>query len=177
MASSTQYGKALFEITEELGTTERVLSDMDIARRLFSDSPEYLKLLDTPAVPKEERARLADEALGSLDTHLTNLIKILSEHHTAYIFPKVCEEYRKLYDNARGIERAVAVSAVPMTKEQISALTARLERMTGKTVKLKNDVDPSILGGLIVRIGAKQLDGSVRAGLDSFEASLKELVI
>ena len=71
----------------------------------------------------------------------------------------------------------MAVSAVPMTKEQISALTARLERMTGKTVKLKNEVDPSILGGLIVRIGAKQLDGSVRAGLDSFEASLKELVI
>ena len=177
MASSDQYGKALFEITEELGTTERVLSDMDTLARLFSASPEYLKLLDTPAVPKEERVELADKALGSLDTHLVNLVKILSEQHSAYLFDKIRAEYSALYDTSRGIERVEAISAVPMSSEQIKKLAKKLEGKTGKTIKLKNTVDPSILGGLKLRYGGKQIDGSIRAGLNSFEASLKDLVI
>ena len=60
MASSTQYTKALFEITEELGTTERVLAELKAAESLFKSSPEYPKLLDTPAVSKEERVGLVD---------------------------------------------------------------------------------------------------------------------
>ncbi len=177
MAGSTHYGNALFEITEELGTTERVLSDLETVCRLFSDSPEYPKLLDTPAVPKEERVELIEKALGSLDIHLTNLIKILSERHSTYIIPKIYDEYSALYDASRGIERVEAVSAVPMTKEQKARLIARIESMTGKTVKLKNTVDPSILGGLKVRFGGKQLDGSIRSELNSFEAGLRDLVI
>ena len=177
MASSTQYGKALFEITEELGTTEQVLADMAAVRSLMSASPEYPKLLDTPAVPKEERVGLIEEAFGSFDTHLVNLIKILSEHHSAYLFEKVCSEYSALYDVSRNIERAVAISARPMSEEQIERLRVKLESMTGKTVKLKNTVDPSILGGLKVRFSGKQLDGSVKARLDSFEKSLRDLVI
>jgi len=62
MASSKQYGKALFEITEELGTTEQVLADMQAVRALMSASAEYPKLLDTPAVPKEERVELIEKA-------------------------------------------------------------------------------------------------------------------
>ena len=177
MASSTQYTKALFEITEELGTTERVLAELKAAESLFKSSPEYPKLLDTPAVSKEERVGLVDEAFGSFDTHLTNLIKILSERHSTYLIPKISEEYSVLYDTSRGIERAVAISARPMSADQLSRLRAKLESMTGKTVKLENTVDPTILGGLKVRISGKQLDGSIKTRLDSFENSLKELVI
>jgi len=177
MASSKQYGKALFEITEELGTTEQVLADMQAVRALMSASAEYPKLLDTPAVPKEERVELIEKALGSFDTHLVNLIKILSEHHSTYLFPKVCDEYSALYDASRGIERAVAISAKPMSEEQKAALVKKLENMTGKTVKLENTVDPEILGGLKVRFSGKQLDGSIKTRLDSFEANLRELVI
>lgn len=177
MASSTQYAKALFEITEELGTTERVLSDTFAVRELLSFSEDYVKLLDTPAVPKEERVELIEQSFGSLDTNLVNLIKILSEHHSTYILKKVCSEYSALYDTSRGIERATVISAVPMSEEQKERLTKKLSDMSGKTVKLENKIDPSILGGLKVRFAGKQLDGSVKTRLDSFEASLRDLVI
>lgn len=177
MASSKQYGKALFEITEELGTTERVLADISAVAALFSSSPEYPKLLDTPAVAKEERVELVEQALGTLDENLVNLIKILSEQHSAHLLEKIAREYSALYDETRGIERAEAVSALPMSKEQMEKLTAKLEGMTGKKIKLKNTVDPSILGGLKVRFSGKQLDGSIKSRLDSFEESLRELVI
>ena len=177
MASSKQYGKALFEITEELGVTERVLAEISAAASLFSASPDYPKLLDTPAVPKEERVELVEQALGSLDENLVNLIKILSEQHSTYLLPKISAEYSALYDESRGIERAEAVSALPMSDEQMARLQSKLEGMTSKKIKLKNTVDPSILGGLKVRFSGKQLDGSIKSRLDSFEESLRELVI
>jgi F-type H+-transporting ATPase subunit delta len=177
MASSKQYGKALFEITEELGTTERVLSQATAVRELLSSSEDYIKLLDTPAVPKEERIELIEQSFGSLDTNLVNLIKILSEHHMAYILKKVCSEYSALYDASRGIERATVISAVPMSADQMERLSKKLSDMSGKTVKLENKIDPSILGGLKVRFAGKQLDGSVKTRLDSFEARVRDLVI
>ena len=177
MTGSTHYGRALFEITEELNCSERVLGDVLLMKQVLSDSPEYLKLLDTPAVPKEERVELISESFGTLDTNLTNLLKILSERHNAYLFPRVADEYALLYDESRGIERVEAVTAVPMTETQKERLIKKLESISHKTVKLKTTVDPHILGGMKVRYAGKQLDGSVKTRLDSFEEGLKNLVV
>lgn len=177
MKSGAQYGKALFELCEELSTTDRALGDMATIKQLLSDNPDYLKLLDTPAVSKEERVALADEAFGSLDPYVVNLVKILTEKHSVHLFPKIAEEFSALYDESRGIERAEAISAVKLSDEQEKRLTERLEAMTGKRVVLRNTVDPSILGGLKLRFSGRQLDGSVKARLESFEKSLKSTVV
>ena len=172
-----EYGRALFEITEELSSTERVLTDIAVVKQLFSDNPDYLKLLDTPAVSKEERVGLIDRAFGSLDEHLVNLIKILAERHSAYLFRKIAEQYSSLYDESRGIERAEAISAVKLGDEQIKRLTSKLEAMTGKKIILKNTVDSSILGGLKLRFSGRQLDGSVKTRLERIEDGLKKVVV
>lgn len=177
MTSSTHYGRALFEITEELGSTERTLGDINTVCALLDSSPEYVKLLDTPAVPKDERVRLISESLGELDEHLVNLIKILSEHHSVYLFKKIADEYLSLYDVSRGIERVEVISAVVLSDKQAERLTKKLENLCGKTVKLKCTVDPSILGGLKVRYAGRQLDGSIKTRLDSFKESLSNVII
>lgn len=177
MRGGAEYGKALFELCEELSTTESVLRDIEAVARLISDNPEYTKLLDTPAVPKEERVALAEESFGSFDTNLVNLIKILCERHLSHLLPEIFKEYSALYDISRGIERAEAVSAVPLTEEQTSRIAAKLEAMTGKRIILKNTVDPSILGGLKLRFSGRQLDGSVKTRLETFEKSLKGAVV
>ena len=150
---------------------------MKLVAKLFAETPEYVKLLDTPAVPKEERVALISAAFGSLDTHTTNLIKILSEGRMTYLFPKVAEEYAALYDESRGIVRAEAISAVALTEEQKARLQSKLESTLNKKVRLNCLVDPSILGGLKLRYSGTQLDGSVRTRLDTFEESLKTIVI
>ena len=177
MTGAHEYGKALFEITEELNRSDEVLSDVELAKRLLIENPEYIKLLDTPAVAKEERVALISSSLGSLDTNLTNLIKILSERHLVYLFPKVADEYAALYDESRGIVRAEAISAVPLTEEQKTKLRMRLGNMLNKTVKLRCTTDPSILGGLKLRYSGIQLDGSIKTRLDSFEAGIRNIVI
>ncbi|MBQ3490630.1 MAG: ATP synthase F1 subunit delta [Clostridia bacterium] len=177
MISAQEYGKALFLLTEEDGTTKIVAEDLKIVQKLLRENPRYEKLLDTPALAKEEKLRLIDRAFSSLSENVLNLMKILCEKHSVYQFSKIADAYAVLYDESRGIERVEALTAVAMTQTQISALTSRLSFLTGKTVVVRNTVDPDILGGVILRYAGKQLDGSLRARLESFEKSLKDIVL
>lgn len=177
MTDIREYGKALFLLTEEAKTSESCLADLKAASALIKENEGYAKLLDTPALTKDERLGLISEAFSTLDPYLVNLIKILAERRLVYLFEKVAEGYTDAYDEARGIERVEAVTAVAMTDGQLSAMKATLTRLTGKTVVIKNTVDKSILGGVKLRYSGLQLDGSVKTRLDGFEKSLKEIVI
>ena len=177
MINEKEYGKALFLLTEEDGTTAAVAEEMDAVRKILRENPRYEKLLDTPALAKEEKLYLIDRAFSSLNENLVNLIKILCERHGVYLFSRVAAEYASLYDEARGIERVEALTAIAMTTNQIRALTDKLSFMTGKTVIVKNTVDPSLLGGVVLRYEGKQFDGSVKARLAALEKSLKEIVL
>ena len=177
MSGAIEYGKALFLITEEDGTTEKVMGDVKIAREAFVSNPDYAKLLDTPALTKDERTSLVDKAFAGLDESITNLIKIITEKRLSHDFPKIADAYLALYDESRGILRVEAVTAVPLTPEQSSALTKKVSALTGKTAILKNTLDPSILGGVKLRYGGTQLDGSIKTRLDDFKKSLSNIVM
>ena len=177
MTDGKEYGKALFMLSEELGTTDEVLSDIAVADLIFSENPDYVRLLDTPAVAKSEKLSLIDEAFVPLCESVRNLIKILCERHSVFFFHDVKKEFSALYNESRGIESVEAVTAVAMNEEQIARLTDKLSAMTGKKIILKNTVSPEILGGMKLRYAGIQLDGSVKTRLDRFEKSLKNTVI
>ena len=177
MIDAKEYGKALFLLTEEDGTTETVAAELKTVQKLLRDNPRYEKLLDTPALAKEEKLLLIDGAFSSLNESLVNLLKILCEKHGVYRFSGVADAYAALYDESRGIERVQVLTAVAMTEGQRASLKAKLSFLTGKTVILENTVDPSVLGGVVLRMGGKQIDGSVKARLVALEKSLKEIVL
>ena len=177
MTDAKEYARALFELAEESGKTEAVISDLALIDSAFSENPDYKNLLDTPALSKDEKLSLIDEAFSTLDEYAVNTLKILCERHSVRLFPKVKTEIEKLYDEARGIERVEAITAISMTDEQIKAMTKNLEAITNKTVIIKNIVNKSVLGGVIIRYSGVQLDGSVKTRLDDFRKSLSNIVI
>ena len=177
MIDAKEYGRALFLITEEENLSDKVLADVKIAEGVLKKNPDYVKLLDSPAVTKAERVDLADKAFGSLNESLLNLIKILIEKRDVRLFGKVAEEYYSLYDNSRGILRVEAVTAIPLSDSQRDAMTKKLQATLGKTVVLTNTVDKSTLGGVTLRYSGVQLDGSVKTRLNKFEQALKNTVI
>lgn len=177
MAVSNEYGKALFLLSEEGGNTEAALDDVRAANEIFSKNPEYVKLLDTPAITKAEKLTLIDEAFNPLCESVRNLIKILCEKHSVFSFSEVAKTYFALYDESRGIEHVEAVTAIAMTQSQLDAMKAKLAKITGKRIIIKNTVDPKILGGVKIRYSGIQIDGSVKTRLDKFEEGLKNTVI
>ena len=167
MTDAKEYGKALFELAEESGRTEKMLGELETVSEALAQNPQ----------PKEEKLGLADEAFSGADEYILNLVKILCEKRLVYLFGDICEEFFALYREARGIVRAVAITAVLMTEGQTSAMKKKLEDITGKTVEIVNELDPSILGGVVLRYSGVQLDGSVKSRLDEFKKNLSNIVM
>ena len=177
MAAAKEYARALFMLSEEFSRTDAVLNDAKILAQIFKNNPDYIKLLDTPAIVKAEKIKLIDEAFKDIDEYLLNVLKMLCEEHCVHILPKVIEEFFFAYNQARGIEEVEAVTAVAMTDSQLERMKEKLENMTGKRIVIKNTVDKSILGGVKLRYLGIQLDGSVKTKLDKFSQALKNTVI
>ncbi len=177
MTGASEYGRALFMLASELGALDVVKEDALTVKTVFEGNPEYKNLLDTPAISKEEKIAMADKAFGSLHFSVSNLVKILSERHSVRSFAEVYNAYLSLYNEYMGIEEVEAVTAVPMSEDQIKKLKAKLTEETGKKIVIKNTVDPSILGGVKLRYSGKQIDGSVRTRLDAFGESLKNIIV
>ena len=141
MTVNNEYGKALFMLSEECGSTEAALNDVITADEIFKNNPEYIKLLDTPAMTKAEKLELADAAFSVLDENVKNLIKLLCEKHSVFSFHEVARSFISLYNESRGIEYVEAVSAIPMSDSQLERMAEKLAAMTGKKIVIKNKVD------------------------------------
>ena len=175
--TSREYGRALFLLTEELGTTERVREEAGAVSDLFLANPDYERMLDTPALSPDERIALIDGALAGFDENLLNLVKILIERRMAYAVVRTLRAYEEEYMESRGIIRAEVISAISLTDSQKKRIEEKLGKITGKQVIIDNKVDPSLLGGIKLRYMGIQRDGSIKTRLDDFASSLKGAVI
>ena len=117
--------------------------------------------------------RWSTRRIGSIVSGpVLNLVKLMLRRGRIEQLPQVAAEFRRL-DNARqGIVPATATSATPLSQDEVRALVARLEQMTGARIELDLQVDPSLLGGLIVRVGDRMIDGSVRGRLERLRNQL-----
>ena len=171
------YGDALFSLAEELSETEAVIRDVEVLGTAIKENPEYLGMLDSPALSREERLSLIDGSFSSLNKNLVNMAKLLTEKRLAHTLPAVLKHITAAYEKSRGIERVEVISAVPLSDGQKAKLKAKLEGITKKQIIISNTHDPSLLGGMKLRYMGVQLDGTIKTKLEGFEKSLGELVI
>lgn len=172
-----EYARAIFDIATEEGRLEEIKNELSLVAAVFSENPEYIRLLDTPAIKKEERLELIDSAFATLSKDTVNLLKLLCERRLIGGIFKLYEGFSRMYDEKVGIVRVEAITAVPMTEGQCEAMRERLSAKLSGTIILTNTTDASILGGVKLRYSGLQLDGSLKTRLDSFEESLKATVI
>ncbi|MBQ8268872.1 MAG: ATP synthase F1 subunit delta [Clostridia bacterium] len=177
MIDTKEYAKALFLLAKERGALELILSDLKAACAAVKEEPDYISLLDSPALTGEERDRLIEEAFASVDIDLRSFFKILSGKHALYTLFRTADAYEALCDEEMGIIRAEAITAVALTDTQRERLALKLEKKTGKRVILKNTVDASVLGGVKLRFMGTQLDASLKSRLDSIREALQSTAL
>lgn len=177
MIDARSYGKALFELARENGNEERVRRELLCVRELLQRQPAYVTLMDTPAVGKCEKHALLTEAFGEMEENLRNFLMILCDKRSFYRFNACADAFCTAYDEANDILRATAISAVKMKPSQCDALKKKLATLTGKHIELTNRVDPTILGGVILRYAGVQIDNSIQARLDALRRSLAETIV
>lgn len=177
MTDVMKYAEAMFLIAEEDGSLETVCEELLTVDTLLKENPEYAKILDTPALSKDERKRLSSEAFASLSLSVRNLVVILTERRAMHAFDKLYKEFLRLYNDKVGIVEAEAVSAVALTQGEIALLTEKLSKKLSKKVVVRNTVDRSLLGGMLLRYDSVQLDSTVRSKLDGFAEQLKKVTV
>lgn len=172
------YGLALYDLARSEGLTEQILQELSVLRQSFEEEPDFLKLLHTPALSKQERCDILDASFrGKLQPYLLNFLKILTEKGYIHHFSHCCDAYRDQYNRDHGILPVTAVTAVPMTDAQQKRLKDKLEALTGKTVELHSRIDPSCLGGVRLDYDGKRVDDTVSHRLDAVRTLLKNTVL
>jgi F-type H+-transporting ATPase subunit delta len=170
--AARRYAEAAFEVGTRDGTLAAWRSELDAAAAIISD-PRAIGALANPAVPIDQRSVAVAALLrGVASDPVQNLVQLLLRRGRIEELPRVAAEFRRLDDRRQGITHATATSAAPLTPDEVAALTERLARSTGGRIALDVQVDPSILGGLVVRIGDRLIDGSVRGRLERLRNQL-----
>jgi F-type H+-transporting ATPase subunit delta len=167
-----RYAEAAFQIAQEDGSIEAWRRDLDQAATNLEEGSELLAILANPAIPLDERRTLVAKVFAGLSDKPRNLVLLLVQRGRVEQMTRVAAEFRRLDDARQGIVHAAATSAAPLTDIEVRALTARLEQMTGGRVALETSVDESLLGGLVVRVGDRLIDGSVRGRLERLRNQL-----
>lgn len=167
------YGNALYVLAREEGKDEVIGQQLEEVCQLIKENPDYIRLMSAPTVKKAQRLEILSECFeGKVEEYLMNFMSILVENNTFEELSACQEAFAALYNADHGIIEVTAATAVKLTEEQSAALAAKLSKETGKTVRLKNTVDPSCMGGVRLEMNGRMLDGSVRARLDAIKNSL-----
>jgi F-type H+-transporting ATPase subunit delta len=171
-SAARRYAEAAFEVGLRDDTVETWRSELEVAAGLAGDE-RAVRVLANPAIPAERRSEVLVDMLGQrVSTPVLNLVRLMLRRGRIDQLPRVAAEFRRLDDARQGVTHATAVSATDLTRDEIRQLTERLEQQMGGRVALDVEVDPSLLGGIIVRVGDRLMDGSVRGRLERLRNQL-----
>jgi len=173
-----RYGHALFELAHAQKVEQSVWDDLVALRQVLEKDSRFLDLLAAPQIPDEDKHKLAQNVLaGVSQAILRNFLLFLIDKRRAAYLLDIIADYGVRLDELQGVAEARITSAVPLTDDELKSIVARLERLSGKTVRHRLDVDPAILGGVIVIIGGEIIDHSVRHDLMRLRDSLRAIKV
>lgn len=172
-----RYAGSLFELAQEADTVRAVESDLDRFERIMSESSDLARLIRSPVFSGDEQYRavaaVADRA--GLVGLVGNFLRVVAMNRRLFAVPAMIKAFRRIAAERRGEVAAEVTSAHPLTGEQQQQLGAVLKGVTGKDVAMTLGVDPSLLGGLVVQIGSRQIDTTLKTKLNSLKLALKEV--
>lgn len=171
-----RYARALFELALEEGAVDRVAEELDSLAAVVRGSDELREVLSFPTSTAELRksvfAGIADR-LGT-GTLVRNLVQLLIDRNRMTAFTACATAFRELADEHQGQIRGEVVSARALSQDQLDAVRAKLEQMTGKRVLLETREDPSLIGGLVARVGNTLFDSSIRTQLEGIKRAMSD---
>jgi F-type H+-transporting ATPase subunit delta len=170
-----RYASALFDLASEKGTVTAVESDLETLGTALADSPEFSALTTNPRVSRSDAERtLAALATTMKLSQLTaNFLGVLAQNRRLAQLPAVIRAFRTIAAAQRGEVTAEVTSAHALTDSQIETLRQKLTAREGRTVKLTTRTDPALLGGLVVTLGSKRIDASIRTRLNTLAQAMK----
>ncbi|WP_319586627.1 F0F1 ATP synthase subunit delta [uncultured Desulfobulbus sp.] len=171
-----RYAKALFSLGKEQGKTEEYSGMLGALAGLYADGAAGVgDAVTNPLYPLDVRQKVMAKIAGSMqaDAIMTSFLNLLIEKKRADILPDIAEAMQGMVDKDQNISHGSIVSAVELDNALLEKIQATLEKLTGNKVILETQVDPSIIGGILAKVGDLVLDGSIKTQLNGLKESIK----
>ena len=173
-ALGRRYAKALFELAREQNQTDQVVRDVGALSTAWKESSELRELVRNPVVPKAALRASIDAIMDKLGTSklVRNTIGLLADRRRLPFLPDVLGAFEELSEAETGRVRAEVISAKPLAEAYYTRLQEKLQRATGQQIVLVKREDPSLIGGVVTRIGDRVFDGSISNRLNELRETL-----
>ncbi len=170
-----RYATALFELARDEKQLEAVSASLATLKSALGESDDFRALVQSPLIGREAAGKAIAAAAGAMgiDPLTTKFLGVLAANRRLGQLGAVIRAFNQLHAAHRGESNAEVVSAHPLDPDQVAALKARLKQQTGRDVAIDLTVDPAILGGLVVKLGSRQIDGSIRTKLNTLAQAMK----
>jgi F-type H+-transporting ATPase subunit delta len=174
---AARYATAVYELAKDGKKIKAIETDLDALAAAMSDSSDLRALIHSPVYTREDQAG-AIAALSKkmkLSPILSNTLALMAQKRRLFVLPQLISTLREIIATDKGEVTAEVISAKSLTKAQADKLAKSLKASTGKTVTLNATVDETLIGGLVVKVGSKMIDTSIRAKLSSLQNAMKEV--
>jgi F-type H+-transporting ATPase subunit delta len=170
-----RYAAALFDLADERKTLDAVADDLRTLRVMLRDSGDLRRLIRSPVLSREEQAKgiAALAELAKISPLTRNFLGLLAQNRRLFALPEMIEGYLHRLAEARGEVTAHVVTAQDLSPEQREAVNEQLRKAVGRKVAVDVEVDPGLLGGLVVRVGSRMVDASLRSKLNRLQLAMK----
>jgi F-type H+-transporting ATPase subunit delta len=171
-----RYASALFELAREGGAIDAVAADLEALAALIAQSPDLARLVRSPVLGADDQLKAMSALLDRMGvTGLAgNFVKLVISKRRLFALPDMIRAYRALVAREKGEVTAEVTVAEDLAEKHVTALKQALHAVTGKEVELKIAVNPAIVGGLIVKLGSRMVDASLKTKLQSLRHAMKE---
>jgi F-type H+-transporting ATPase subunit delta len=173
-----RYAEALYQLAQESKATDKVAADLQSFSDLVKASPDLQRVVRSPVFSAESQVKAIGALLdkAGISGVAANFIKLVAAKRRLFAITDMIAGFNKLHDAARGVARAEVTVAHPLNDAHRAQLESVLKEISGgKSVNVDVNVDPSIIGGLVVKLGSRMVDGSLRTRLNSIRTRMKEV--
>lgn len=170
-----RYATAVYDIAETAGTLDAVAEDLRTIRRMIDESADLRRLITSPVVDRVDQAKAMRALLERAGANelTVRFVGVVSENRRLFVLPAIIEAYLRRLADRRGEVVAHVASAKPLSAAQVEKVTESLRGSLGSKVMVDLEVDPGLIGGLVVRVGSKLVDDSLRTKLARLQLAMK----
>jgi len=172
-----RYATAIFEIAKESKSLPKLESNIDDLRAALADSADLREVIASPVLARADQARVMDAIAKKmkLEPAMANGLAVMAGKRRLFVLPQLLQQLSAMIADDKGEMTADVTSAKALTKAQSDKLAKTLKARVGKDVKINATVDESLIGGLVVKVGSKMIDTSIRSRLNSLQNAMKEV--
>ncbi len=172
---SGRYATALFELAVDNGQLDAVAGDLAGIEKMLAESEDMVRLIRSPLLGREDQARgiaavLERAGCGEL---VSRFAGVLAQNRRLFVLPKAILDFRTLLARHRGETIAEVISATPLADAQLEQIRKSLSQAAGRDVVMNTKVDEALIGGLVVKLGSRMIDGSIRSKLKNLQLAMK----